>query len=378
MKYAVVTTTINRPVVLEKYCENFRKYGHEPSVVKFIVIGDKKTPSDVGQYLRQLMEASGYEIEYWDEARQADYLQNHRKLMRLLVWNSIQRRNLGFFLAWRCEAEIVISIDDDNHIEDGDYLGDHGIVGTSLSLPAAESSTGWFNVCDLAKTHNGARVYHRGFPVRKRWGTESIVWGQRIGRCVINAGLWLGEPDADAMTHIVAKAEITGYEETALPHFALHSNTWCPFNSQNTAYSRDLIPALYLITMGSTVDGLRFGRYDDIFQSYFIQKIAQTRGDLICYGSPIVRQIRNPHNYLKDLKEEVPGMELTNLLVDTLSSITLAVDGYLESYQQLARALRSAVESSGDYTESQKAFVLNMCNDMLAWSDLFRPVAASF
>src|SRR3990172_3613570 len=118
MKYALVTTTIYKPVFLEKYFTNFRDFQHHTDEVVCIVVGDRKTPKDVGMYLAELTRFFGYKVEYWDEERQVRFLEGHPELSSILEWNSIQRRNFGLFLAWGLRVEIVISVDDDNHLHE--------------------------------------------------------------------------------------------------------------------------------------------------------------------------------------------------------------------------------------------------------------------
>jgi hypothetical protein len=61
---------------------------------------------------------------------------------------------------------------------------------------------------------------------------------------VVNAGLWLGDPDVDAVTRICN--DINAEQYTREQSFALARGTWCPFNSQNTALWRGVIPAYCL------------------------------------------------------------------------------------------------------------------------------------
>lgn len=77
-------------------------------------------------------------------------------------------------------------------------------------------------------------------------------------KVVVNAGLWLDDPDVDAITRLCN--DISAVEYTREESFSMAKGTWCPFNSQNTALSREMIPAYCLSP--------RVGRYDDIWASY--------------------------------------------------------------------------------------------------------------
>ena len=64
--------------------------------------------------------------------------------------------------------------------------------------------------------------------------------------------------DVDAITRLCN--DISAVEYTREKSFSMAKGTWCPFNSQNTAISRSVIPAYCLSP--------RVGRYDDIWASY--------------------------------------------------------------------------------------------------------------
>jgi hypothetical protein len=96
-------------------------------------------------------------------------------------------------------------------------------------------------------------------------------------RAVVNAGLWLDDPDVDAITRLCNDIVATEYDAACaalcaayrLPaltvlsrytrdsSYVMANGTWCPFNSQNTALHRDLIPAYVLSPL--------IGRMDDIW-----------------------------------------------------------------------------------------------------------------
>ena len=78
MKYALVTTTIFIPKLLEKFCENFKNNGFEN--VELIVIGDKKTPFEVSSYCQELGEKFDYKVGYWGVDAQNKWLKNYPEL----------------------------------------------------------------------------------------------------------------------------------------------------------------------------------------------------------------------------------------------------------------------------------------------------------
>jgi hypothetical protein len=371
MKTAIVTTTINVPYLLSGYIENLQKHNHQD--VSFIVIGDLRTPKAIEDCVETLNRKGGYEVDYWNIERQERWLKRFPDLDRLIPYNSIQRRNLGYLVAYESGCDLIISIDDDNYVSDDDFVGMHKIVGGYKQNPAVKSSTLWFNPCDLLEIKPNRRIYARGFPYSKRWLNEDLSFVQQEGRIAVNVGLWLETPDVDAVTHLEEPVEAVGLK----PRFAnssivLAKGNFSPFNSQNTAFLKDLLPCMYLLVMGDKISGLKIGRYDDIWMSYFAKKIIDHLGDFVSFGRPLVRQKRNPHDYIKDLTQELPGMIVTDKLIVTLDEIRLSSSDYLSCYIELAEAIRQQICSSKDYTYEEKAYFLKTTDGMFTWANVCR------
>lgn len=372
-KIKIVTTTIHIPVVLESYIENFLKYKHNN--VDFVIIGDLKTPNKINEYLRKILK-SGYQIDYWDVSRQKKWLGKFPKLDNLIPYNSIQRRNLGYLIAYENGADVIVTIDDDNFaISGNDFLKGHSLVGETSSFLAVKSSTNWFNPCDLLKLKSSRRIYHRGFPYSKRWKNEKYSYRERKDRVVVNAGLWLGNPDVDAITHLEEPIEVIGWNNNFTKKYvALANDTHSPFNTQNMAFFKEILPLAYLPIMGDSIDGMRIDRYDDIWSSYFAQKIINHLGDLITFGQPLVRQDRNPHDYLRDLTGELPGMLITNKLIQTLERIELSEKSYFSCYGELIERLKAEIYKSTIYTNSEKEYFLKLTDGMSIWHDVVEQI----
>src|SRR6266511_3292780 len=75
--------------------------------------------------------------------------------------------------------------------------------------------------------------FPRGFPLGKRWQDERWTFTEAVRRPVVNAGLWTGDPDIDALTRIYFPVEASlplSHDYVTLAH-----GCWCPINTQNTA-----------------------------------------------------------------------------------------------------------------------------------------------
>jgi hypothetical protein len=132
----------------------------------------------------------------------------------------------------------------------------------------------------------------------------------------------------------------------------------CPFNSQNTAFARALLPLMYLPAWVTF-------RYTDILRGLVAQPILWAAGLRLCFTSPTVFQDRNAHNYLKDFESEVP-MYLTGRLA--LETAMKAVE-VSRSVPQNLHAVYEALESIGVVTASELTLLeawLEDCNRALS------------
>jgi hypothetical protein len=357
MKVAVVTTTIHVPELLHSYAEDARQFGR--SEVCFIVVGDRKTPVAARAFCDGLRRSFASEIAFLDLEDQAAYLACYPELERHLPYDSIQRRNIGMLLAYEGGAEVIITIDDDNFLAEPDFVGQHGIVGSNNTVEAFGSPLGWINVCDFLQEEHGSHFYHRGFPLSMRGRPEirHPVATLASGRVVVNAGLWLEEPDVDAVTRLAAPVRTTDLRGG---NFALAAGSWSPFNSQNTALHRDVIPAYFLSP--------RVGRYDDIWASYVVCAIATHLGELITFGHPLVRQARNPHDSWADLEKERDGMRLTDRLTGYLRAVPFLGRTYGECFEEVATSLGWALAHDAGLTNSERAYLHGFVEGMQVWS----------
>ncbi len=366
MKTALVLTTIHVPTVLKSYIDNCRRYGHRD--VAFIVIGDLKTPPQCLRYLNSLKK-SGYAFIYLGPREQNEWLKKHPDLKKMLPFNSIQRRNIGYLLAVQRGADVLISIDDDNYAVPGiDYIKAHGKVGTIRETAVISSSCGWVNLCSYLKTSPAHAFYHRGFPLNKRWLQGRNRIHKMKKRVVVNAGFWLGDPDVDTITRLEEPFKVI---RSAMPcrSMALAKHTSHPFNSQNTAFYKDVLPCMFLITLGRvnsrlTIDNFRF---DDIWMSYFLKKAADVMDDLVAFGEPMVVQRRNPHDLLKDLEKEFLPSLMTPKLVEILDNIKLSSSSYSRLYEELSFRLQDSVLAKKILTPLEQDCLRKTAQGMRIW-----------
>lgn len=370
--YAIVTTTIFVPKLLDAYAKDAKKHGRE---TLFIVVGDKKTPPETVAYCATFAARTGFAMEYFSVERQEEYLSRFKALKKHLPWNCIMRRNIGMLYAYERGSEIIATIDDDNFLAAPDYLGNHKL-GVPTTVEVVSSSTKWANVCRLLIEKHGRTFYHRGFPPEKRLVNEKWKVTKRSIIAVANAGLWLGEPDVDALERIYHFNDpTTALKWNRKTSVALAKGTWSPFNSQNTAILRRALPAYFLSAMMSGfVDKNGFpmtSRYDDIWGAYVLKHIADHLGEYVTFGAPIVRQNRNPHNYWKDFDMERHGLALSDRFVETLSSIRLVGKNYQSCYAELTEKFEKTMLARTDLWHEERVYLRGYFESMRVWRDTF-------
>src|SRR5262245_21715179 len=236
-KITLVTTTVHVPRCLESYLANAARFGHGDRL-SVIVVGDRKTPWETGDFLEELNGRFPSRLKYLDLGAQETLLRKWPALDLTLRFNSIQRRNVGYLQAAMDGAEVIVAFDDDNFATYEDYVGAHSIVGREQRVPVVRHASGWWNVCQRLACAPPRRFYHRGYPKSQQdWKREGQEIETQVVQPVVNAGLWLKNPDVDATTNIEEPLNVVGMELVSGGRVcALAAGTWCPFNSQNTAF----------------------------------------------------------------------------------------------------------------------------------------------
>ena len=365
-KATLVFTTIFDPILLDTYYENFRKFGHLDQV-EVIVVPDRKTPSRAYSRCAEIS-AKGLQTCCPTIEEQETFLRSVGLRPDTIPYDSDNRRNVGYLMAYARAADFLISIDDDNFCRpDEDFFAEHAVVcGAESVQTVAESATGFYNICALLEMENPGPVYARGFPYRFRHQDERP---QRVGRSVsvhMNAGLWLIDPDIDGITWLVANPRVRAFRGESL---VLGARTWSPVNTQNTALRHDAIPAYYYIRMGYPLSGMPIDRYGDIFSGYFAQACVRHLGGSIRVGTPVAEHKRNSHNYMKDATNEWACIQLCEDLLPWLMQARLEGASYTDAFRSFSFVLEDAVESfrGSIWTATSVAYFHQMAYYIRAW-----------
>lgn len=372
-KADIVVTTIFEPAWLDGYLRNLRRHGRVDTVT-LRIIGDRKTPASV-YAAAAAAQREGFQVDCPTLEEQAAYLKRLGLPEGFVPWDTDNRRNIGFLRAWESGAEALISIDDDNYCRDeSDFVGEHQVVGAQvadLKGHALADDAPWFNICSLLEYKPQGTIYARGYPYAARTGAAQATLRTLAptadgAKVAINAGLWLDDPDVDAITRL---AQAPHVHSTKPNPVILGAQTWTPVNSQNTALLREAIPAYYYVRMGFPLQGMRIDRFGDILSGYFAQKCAKHLGHCVRIGGPVAEHRRTPHNLFKDLYHELAGIVLIEELLPWLQDVRLSGRDYVETYASLADALTAQADSFAGFVWDQggREFLRETAQCMRQW-----------
>ncbi len=287
MKRAIVTTTIQAPT------EALLKYAAKRDWT-LIVVGDRATPHE--PYLA--LQGGPKPIIYLTPE---DQERRYPELSSAIPWNCIERRNIGFVEAYRQGAEVIATVDDDNipYEEWGEEL----LVGREVEIDLFATDAAVFD--PLAVTEH-SQLWHRGFPLELLSRRHEVRYDGKVKRRVLmQADLWDGDPDIDAIARITFAPCVT-FSKVRAPY---GSDALAPFNSQNTFISREVFPHYCVLPF--------VGRISDIWAAYLAQR-AFPRS--LVFSSPSVFQRRNPHDLIRDMEAELLGYRKTLEFVTNIGS----------------------------------------------------------
>lgn len=284
----IVTTTINPPTEAVTRFDAMSDW-------HLVVIGDRKTPVD-------------YRLTRGTYLSPADQEKYDKPLSDAIGWDCIQRRNIGFCIARDMGADIVAVIDDDNIPLPG--WGNDLLVGREVEVNYYSTDLPAF---DPVGATNYPELWHRGFPLQllprrdySRLERQTIVPD-------VQADFWNGDPDIDAFCRMEHSPDCT-FDPADFP---IAADKIAPFNSQNTFLSAEVLGDYFLFP--------QIGRMDDIWAAYYLQ----ATGRRVVFNKPSVIQARNPHDLVRDMRQEYLGYENNLRLVTELAVERDAIVSYL-------------------------------------------------
>jgi hypothetical protein len=366
VKFVAVTTTINKPTLVEEYSSD----------LEWIIIGDNKTPPSVAEYC-----SHHSNVQYWSPKEQdawiKTFLPNHQEKIRIVVpENDIRRRNIGFLMALKNGADVIISLDDDNYPLPGDDWLE------SLKC-AFEEKQGYNEACSKNKIINPCNiliygneyVYSRGYPLSS-WYTDSfsscIVPGST--RVMMHQMLWTNKPDVDAysnliypnlkMTGFIKPVGFIGYENPK-PYLVAGERQYFPVDTQSLAFRKEL--AIFHALYQEPLFGLPSHRYDDIWAGLICQRLINRFGDGASFGAPLVEHRRNTHDFVKDLQTEFVGSAVNAHMWKSVMEMFIESKDYKGGFIEIADKLPAVFRQ---YDSRVYAYICRLGESMRLWVEI--------
>ncbi|MHC4474897.1 MAG: STELLO glycosyltransferase family protein [Planctomycetota bacterium] len=289
-KVSVVVTSIAEPnEVLRKLARGCVENGYE-----FLVIGDDASPSEF-----HIQGCDFYSLERQE--------QTGLEFARRCPTRHYARKNIGYLLAIRNGASVIIETDDDNIAYPQFWPKPQRIQ----EVPVVREA-GWVNVY---RYFTDQHIWPRGFPLEQVQQPVPTYESLAVVRldCPIQQRLADDNPDVDAVYRLVMSLPQRFRNDRRI---GLDRGSWCPFNSQNTVWWSEAFELLYLPAYCSF-------RMTDIWRSLIAQRICWLNGWSVLFCEPTVRQQRNEHNLLRDFADEIPGYMNNEQIRETLEALPL-------------------------------------------------------
>ena len=185
-------------------------------------------------------------------------------------------RCYGYLIAYRLNADYIITLDDDCYPQDLNFISTH-----------------IEKLCNTPKwTESILGLRTEGLPYKNLGKLENVV---------LNMGLWTNVPDLDGINQLV----------NPIPDFypqahdrVMPKSQYFPMCGMNMAFIRQVVPMLYFPLMG---EGQPYKRFDDIFAGIIFKKICDHLGYYITCGHPYVKHNKASDPFVNLIKE-APGI----------------------------------------------------------------------
>ncbi len=286
---AIVVTSIAAPNrVMAKLAS-----GAADRDMQFIVVGDVPSPPDFS-----LDGCRFYSLKAQQELGYA--------YARQCPTRHYARKNIGYLLALE-NADIIVETDDDN-LPTPEFWAERSRRQPVPTLRGA-------GVVNAYRYFTDAHIWPRGLPLRSVLSLPPSFDELPLQEadCPIQQGLADANPDVDAIYRLTQPLPQSFRQDRRV---ALASGTWCPFNSQNTTWWREAAPLLYLPAYCSF-------RMTDIWRSFVAQRVAWEYGWSVLFHEPTVWQDRNEHDLMRDFRDELPGYQHNDAILDALGQLSL-------------------------------------------------------
>jgi hypothetical protein len=293
MKKFIIITTINHKSEAITRFENRKDWN-------IVVVGDKKSP-----FIPSSSNLTFLPVE--------TQLELNFKFAEICPYNHYSRKNIGYLYALRQGADIIYDTDDDN------------IPYNHWELPGFTCGTcitgGRSRFINVYRHFSDAFIWPRGFPLDEIRNSQKNYYTIEKNQ-ITNIGIWQGlsdgEPDIDAIYRLIIGKKLTFKKREPV---YLAKGSLCPINSQNTFWHKDAFPYLYLPA------GASF-RFTDILRGYIAQILLWRQGLHVGFTGPSVYQERNPHDLMKDFRDEIESYLQIKRVVEIMENLEMKGDPF--------------------------------------------------
>ncbi len=271
----------------------------------------------------------------------------YRRYERVIPERCHAETSFGFLVAYEENADLVLELDDDVYITE-DFVKKHIENLTSEEGLTVHAKGKWYNTMENLVLNCSSIVYPRGHPYNSEARQRGYSWMESGGECVLNMGLWLQNPDLDALTLIYysglnGKCGIRS-KASKREKVIIGEGTYFATCSMNTSFKPEVIPAFYQLYMNT--QGI--DRFDDIWSGVFLKKIADHLGEKMCIGKPLGSHLKRSRDVFTDLRKELEGIAINEKLWRVVDAAELSAksfaDCYLELAEHLSKSLKKQIE----------------------------------
>jgi hypothetical protein len=287
---------------------------------------------------------------------------NYEKFLSLIPERAHAETSFGFLVAYEEGADFIVELDDDVFMKgliEGHRSNLFDDTGETVS-----SESRWYNTMDAIALNEKGSFFPRGHPYSPETRVEDYKWSKTGGRCILNMGHWIGNPDFDALTILYyggldGRCHIRG-TKLKRDKVIVDKGTYFAVCSMNAAFVPKVLPAFYQLYMNT----MGIDRFDDIWSGIFLKRVADHLGDSICLGRPVGVHNKRPRSVFKDLKKEMDGMVMNETVWKMIEG-DIRGKSYSDAYLSLTDLLASGAEKLVD--ENHKRFLKLQAEKMRLW-----------
>jgi len=343
----VIVPTVREFSNLRSYFANARLHHFDLSrIYVLLVTEDFSNKSGMEKMLNE----EGVDGKAFNETDRKQWLQQLglERFTDLIPRRSHAETSFGLLYMW-ANPQFTYGwlVDDDTcPLMEHDFFGVH--LGNLLSrgpVNRVSSDKKWVNV--LFQSFSRHSLYPRGYPYGCMGERLTHEIGS-VGDIVLSQGLWTNVPDLDAI-RILSQGSLQGIPTTRTSEsdfgdpFVVESGSYLTISSMNLAFRREVVPAFYQFPMDDNPWGI--GRFDDIWSGVLLKRIADALGKSVMTGPPFCNHDKASRNVFKDLRAEVPALELNEHLWEIVDEVPCQGGTYGKNYLEIAAAFRNVEKS---------------------------------